>query len=82
MLRFCDDLEGWALVPCMYLRQVPTDQHIAVPYPLLETDLRLHVDAQLDTETPSVEATFKAIRMAFEAVQPLLRSVLSVVEGY
>ncbi len=70
------------LVARTYLRQVPTDQHVAVLYPLLETDLRLHVDAQLDTETPSVQATFKAIRMAFETVQPLLRLVLSVVEGY
>ncbi len=61
------------LVPRTYLRQVLTDQHIAVLYPLLETDLRLHVDAKWHTETPTVEATFKAIRMAFETVQPLLR---------
>ncbi len=82
MLRFSDDFKGWVLVARTYLRQVLTDQHIAVLYPLLETVLRFHVDAQLDTETPIVEATFKAIRMAFEAVQPLLRLVLSVVEGY
>ncbi len=44
----------------------------AVLYLLLETDLRLHVDSQLDADTPNVEATFEAIGMAFEAVQPII----------
>ncbi len=59
--------------PFIFVRsgQVPTEQHIAVLYPLLETDLRLHVDAMLATEFPTIEATFEAIRMAFEAVQPI-----------
>ncbi len=71
MLSFGDDLDEWMLVARTYLRQVPTEQHTAGLYPLLKTDLYLHVDAMLDSGSPTVEATFEGIQMAFEAVQPL-----------
>ncbi len=70
MLRFGDDLKEWMLVARTSLRQVPTEQRWCTS--VLETDLRLHVDAQLDADTPNVEATFEAIGMAFEAVQPII----------